>query len=96
MVENQAKLIKIIIGVDLVTKINCIIWNIRNSINGEEESFIFGMDSSNKLRINLDIIIIKLYNISCSIIDDKKTFRTDDIRPIDKIIELTTNLDEYD
>jgi len=90
--KNQVKLIKIIVGVDLITKINCITWNIRNSINGEEESFIFGIDSSNALRLNLDITITKLYNISCSYIDDEKIFRTDDARPIDKIIDLINNL----
>jgi len=89
----QSKLIKIIVGIDLIDKVNCIIWNIRNSINSEEESFIFGMDSSKTLRLNLDITITKLYNISCSLIDDKKIFRTDDVRPIDKIIDIITNLD---
>ena len=97
LIENgrkiQVKLIKIIVGIDLTTKINCIIWNIKNSINGEEESFIFGIDPLNTLRLNLDIIITKLYNISCSYIDDEKIFRTDDIRPNDKIIDLITNLD---
>lgn len=85
--KNQVKLIKIMVGLDLITKANCITWNIRNSINGEEGSFIFGIDSSNALRLNLDITITKLYNISCSYIDDEKILRTDDARPIDKIID---------
>ena len=69
-------------------------WNIRNLINGEEESFIFGIDSSNAFRLNLDIIILN-HNILCSYIDDEKIFRIDDARPIDKIIELIKSLSEF-
>jgi hypothetical protein len=57
-------------------------WNIRNSINGEEKLFIFGIDSSNALRLNLDITMMRKY-------------LGYDARPIDKIINLIKSPTEF-
>ena len=61
--KNHSKIVKIILGTKLDDKINCTIWNIRNAMNGEEESLIFYMDDTNFIILNLDITVSKLYII---------------------------------
>ena len=58
--QNHSKIVEIILGIKLNDKINSIIWNIRNIMNGEEESFIFYIDGTKFIRLNLDITISKL------------------------------------
>jgi hypothetical protein len=62
-------------------------------MNGAEEIFIFYIDDTKSIKINLDITISKPYNISCTYIDNKMTVRIDDIRPLDTILGLIENLD---
>jgi len=71
----QSKLIKIIVGIDLIDKVNCIIWNIRNSINSEEESFIFGKrqsDDKDDIKINVQLVFDR------EIVEEVYKVKTDD------------------